>query len=57
MADQPAIEVESIRRSLRGGLPFGEPAWVEEMAGKLGPEARTPARRVAPGRRKASPDP
>jgi putative transposase len=36
MADQPATEVDSIRRSLRGGLPFGEVAWVEEMAGKLG---------------------
>lgn len=44
--DQPADEVESIRRSLRGGLPFGEAAWVEEMAGKLGKklERRSPGR-------------
>ena len=46
MADQPAAELESIRRSLRGGLPFGDPAWVEEMAAKRG----TPLERRPPGR-------
>ncbi len=44
--DQPADEVESIRRSLRGGLPFGKAAWFEEIAGKLGKklERRSPGR-------------
>jgi REP-associated tyrosine transposase len=46
MADQPAAEVESIRRSLRGGLPFGGTTWVEEMATKLG----TQLERRPPGR-------
>jgi putative transposase len=46
MAEQPATDVDSIRRSLRGGLPFGDAAWVEEMAGKLGQklERRPPGR-------------
>ena len=46
MDDQSVDEVESIRRSLRGGLPFGDRPWVEEMAGKLG----TKLQRRPPGR-------
>ena len=46
MADQPEAEVESIRRPLRGGLPFGDPAWVEEMAAGRGtPPGRRPSGR------------
>ena len=36
MDGQPVHEVESIRRSLRGGTPLGDPAWVEAMSGKRG---------------------
>ncbi len=46
MADQPDAEVESIRRSLRGGHPFGDPAWVESIAQTLG----QPLIRRPPGR-------
>jgi putative transposase len=50
-SDQPATEVEAIRRSLRGGLPYGSPAWVEAIAEKLG----RPLERRPPGRpRKAN---
>jgi putative transposase len=45
-ANQPAAEVEAIRRSLRGGLPFGSPAWVEAMAARFG----QPLERRPPGR-------
>ncbi len=46
MAEQPVEELESIRHSLRGGLPFGNAAWFEEMAGRLGKrlERRPPGR-------------
>ena len=36
VADQAEVEIESIRRSLQGGLPFGDPAWVESMAARVG---------------------
>ena len=35
-ANQPEAQVEAIRRSLRSGLPFGSPLWVETMAKSLG---------------------
>jgi len=43
---QPEEEVEAIRRSLRGGTPLGDPAWVESMAARLGRplEPRRPGR-------------
>ena len=46
MAEQPVEELESIRHSLQGGLRFGNAAWVEEMAGRLGKrlERRPPGR-------------
>src|SRR6185312_3184838 len=46
MADQPSAELESIRRSLRGGLPFGDPGWIEGMTRGLGKklERRPPGR-------------
>lgn len=46
MADQPESELAAIRHSLRGGLPFGEPAWVGSMAARLG----RPIQRRPPGR-------
>lgn len=36
MTEQTQDEIESIRRSVRNGFPYGEKSWVEEMAGKLG---------------------
>jgi putative transposase len=38
MSEPPQDEIESIRRSVRSGFPYGETSWVEEKAGRLGQE-------------------